>query len=377
MLKIIKFILVSFFLIFIFSNNKVTAETESEEITTILEAIQKDIKTLEKAVYTGSGEENSLSNNSFDPSTVAPGNVTITYTVDDSLDCVSGTMETTFTIEVIQGRNAGQDISGTLCLSELEDIVLPNIQNPENIIPALFERFDFNGETGGTIESNLGNDFDQIGASLFAFYTNPNRDSSITIEGQYTVGNDTDNCGSDVSNFAITIIDGDLIDAGSDNTDNTLCNADIPGLVNNIPTDVENLYFDLLEAGVSQNGTFNPSIEELIADYNSDNFQTFSTTYTIGTEGCGDSVELAITVVDPGQAIAEANDDIINESDKNIKPVDIVDKELKNSTELSVDNSDITIINANSFYDDLSAGEVGSPNNYFVQMVVLFLSGFL
>lgn len=259
---------------------------------------------------TFSGE--GVSNNSFDPSTVAPGNVTITYTVDDSLDCVSGTMETTFTIEVIQGRNAGQDISGTLCLSELEDIVLPNIQNPENIIPALFGRFDFNGETGGTIESNLGNDFDQIGASLFAFYTNPNRDSSITIEGQYTVGNDTDNCGSDVSNFAITIIDGDLVDAGSDNTDNTLCNADIPGLVNNIPTDVENLYFDLLEAGVPQNGTFNPSIEELIADYNSDNFQTFSTTYTIGTEGCGDSVELAITVVEPGQAIAEANDDIIN-----------------------------------------------------------------
>ena len=66
MLKIIKFISISFFLIFIFSNNKVTAETESEEITTILEAIQKDIKTLEKAVYTGAGEENSLSNNSFD-----------------------------------------------------------------------------------------------------------------------------------------------------------------------------------------------------------------------------------------------------------------------------------------------------------------------
>ena len=66
MLKIIKFISISFFLIFIFSNNKVTAETESEEITTILEAIQKDIKTLEKAVYIGAGEENSLSNNSFD-----------------------------------------------------------------------------------------------------------------------------------------------------------------------------------------------------------------------------------------------------------------------------------------------------------------------
>ncbi len=64
MLKIIKFILVSFFLIFIFSNNKVAAESESEELTAILEVIQKDIKTLEKAVYLEG--DNSLSNNSFD-----------------------------------------------------------------------------------------------------------------------------------------------------------------------------------------------------------------------------------------------------------------------------------------------------------------------
>ena len=64
MLKIVKFILVSFFLIFIFSNNKVAAESESEELTAILEVIQKDIKTLEKAVY--SEGESSLPNNSFD-----------------------------------------------------------------------------------------------------------------------------------------------------------------------------------------------------------------------------------------------------------------------------------------------------------------------
>ena len=64
MLKIAKFILVSFFLIFIFSNNKVAAESESEELTAILEVIQKDIKILEKAVY--SEGESSLSNNSFD-----------------------------------------------------------------------------------------------------------------------------------------------------------------------------------------------------------------------------------------------------------------------------------------------------------------------
>jgi len=68
MLKIIKFISISFFLILIFSNDKVTAESENEEIAVILEAIQKDIKTLEKAVYTEVYTEKNISssNNSFD-----------------------------------------------------------------------------------------------------------------------------------------------------------------------------------------------------------------------------------------------------------------------------------------------------------------------
>jgi tol-pal system protein YbgF len=64
MLKIIKLILFSFFLIFIFPNNTVVAESENEELTRILESVQKDIKTLEKAVY--SEREITSSNNSFD-----------------------------------------------------------------------------------------------------------------------------------------------------------------------------------------------------------------------------------------------------------------------------------------------------------------------
>ena len=66
MLKIKKYISISFFLILIliFSNNKIAAETENEEIGVILESLQKDIKTLEKAVY--SEKDNSLSSNSLD-----------------------------------------------------------------------------------------------------------------------------------------------------------------------------------------------------------------------------------------------------------------------------------------------------------------------
>ena len=64
MLNFIKFITVSFFLIFVFFNDKVIAE--NDELTEILDAIQKDIKTLEKAVY--SEQNNSISNSSFDQS---------------------------------------------------------------------------------------------------------------------------------------------------------------------------------------------------------------------------------------------------------------------------------------------------------------------
>ena len=64
MLNFIKFITVSFFLIFVFFNDKVIAE--NDELTEILDSIQKDIKTLEKAVY--SEQNNSLSNSSFDQS---------------------------------------------------------------------------------------------------------------------------------------------------------------------------------------------------------------------------------------------------------------------------------------------------------------------
>ena len=64
MIKITKLISTIVILVLIISNYKVNAENESEELSKILEQIQKDLKTLEKAVY--SNENISLSNNSFD-----------------------------------------------------------------------------------------------------------------------------------------------------------------------------------------------------------------------------------------------------------------------------------------------------------------------
>ena len=63
MFKIIKLIFVSFFLIFLFPNSKIFAENNNN-LTETIQAIQKDIKTLEKAVY--SEDQNSLSSNISD-----------------------------------------------------------------------------------------------------------------------------------------------------------------------------------------------------------------------------------------------------------------------------------------------------------------------
>ena len=64
MLRIIKLISIIFILVLIISDYKVRAENEYEDLNNILEKIQNDIKTLEKAVY--SDENVSLTNNSYD-----------------------------------------------------------------------------------------------------------------------------------------------------------------------------------------------------------------------------------------------------------------------------------------------------------------------
>ena len=63
--------------------------------------------------------------------------------------------------------------------------------------------------------------------------------------------------------------------------------------------EVRKVYLSLLDAGVPRNGTFDPSIWDLINAFNSadDPLGDYTTTYTITDGECSDSVELTITVV--------------------------------------------------------------------------------
>ncbi|GAA4646899.1 hypothetical protein GCM10023115_48610 [Pontixanthobacter gangjinensis] len=65
--------------------------------------------------------------------------------------------------------------------------------------------------------------------------------------------------------------------------------------------EVRKLYLSLLDAGVPRNGTFDPSIWDLINAFNDPDRESqlgdYTTTYTITEGDCTDSVELTITVI--------------------------------------------------------------------------------
>ncbi|WP_026839657.1 gliding motility-associated C-terminal domain-containing protein [Gillisia sp. JM1] len=94
------------------------------------------------------GTFSGLTNGQFDPSTATIGeNTIITYTVDNSITCVSGTDAATYTINVIQGPNAGDDSSVTLSTE----------QEPVN----LFAFIQGNPDAGGTFSpGNANGDLD-------------------------------------------------------------------------------------------------------------------------------------------------------------------------------------------------------------------------
>jgi len=101
--------------------------------------------------------------------------------------------------------------------------------------------------------------------------------------------------GSDSTTFTISVLEG--VDAGEDN-ESEVCRNEIDEL---FPSNgsVRNFFFDLLEGGVSRDGTFEPSIQELIDAYNSTEGQdNFTTVYTVTNGTCSDSVLLTVNVVD-------------------------------------------------------------------------------
>lgn len=83
------------------------------------------------------------------------------------------------------------------------------------------------------------------------------------------------------------------LDAGPDNSITILESeaAAIPSW-----DEVRKLYQRLLTPGVTKYGTFNPSIKEIISQFQEESIGDFTTTYTIVDGECSDSVELTVKV---------------------------------------------------------------------------------
>jgi len=127
------------------------------------------------------GSFSGLTNGQFDPSKATIGVNTITYTVDNSIACVSGTDVATYTINVTQGPNAGQD--GSVTFSNLQEGTFN-----------LFAYLQGNPTAGGSWNpGNVDGTFTPQGKEVG------------TYEFIYTVTNDND-C-SDTATVTVTITD--------------------------------------------------------------------------------------------------------------------------------------------------------------------------
>ncbi|TRO65713.1 gliding motility-associated C-terminal domain-containing protein [Christiangramia sabulilitoris] len=314
-----------------------------------------------------------VTDNSFDPS-IGAGTYTITYTVDGTTPCTTGTDNTTFTIEV-EDAPVSASVNRQLCISEAQSLItdfdaatvyiysILNDAGISTIDPDGFDLADiaegqrlvdytnspttdsesfnfsyFNPSTSicnngliniaitisnerdaeaGTIEDQRvcessgmidltefygentvpGGTFSGIGVSDNMF------DSSIGTNADgyeitYTV-DDSANCvaagSSDSTTFTITV--DNTVTAGNSNSDE-VCRANVDELFPNT-TSVRNFYLNLLDNGVARNGAFNPTIQQLINDYNSNPDQDeFTTVYTISNGACNASVSLTINVFD-------------------------------------------------------------------------------
>ncbi len=298
------------------------------------------------------GYENGI----FSPSENGAGTYDITYVVNEDVSCVTGEDSTSFTIEVNEAPNAGADISEQYCITEVEGMITtpqdainfftsllgentpqdgtfkPSLEtlatqyasNPIGTFKTVYtvsndaceDSSNISVTINDTVPAEAGDDVEvtfctQQGAQNLYTYLPENANPDGTFEGldggmfdpssegdfevTYTV-DETTGCvtGTDSSVFTIHVQDVSGL-AGGDNS-KRVCSADAEALFPDVAS-VRNFYLDMLDQGVDQNGTFSPSITDLIAAYQDDNIGDFSTTYTVGAGDCSDSAVLTATIL--------------------------------------------------------------------------------
>jgi len=134
---------------------------------------------------------------------------------------------------------------------------------------------------------------DRDGVFSPALSTGPNSQTfnpEDYVPGNYTFNYNTGsktNCPDDTAVIRVTVQT--IPNAGTD-TDLVICSADIPGIIAN-----PGQFAGLLPVGVDTNGTFDPTLPQLIALFTANPMGTFTTTYTVTNANCSNSAVYSVT----------------------------------------------------------------------------------
>lgn len=202
----------------------------------------------------------------FDPSMMAAGDYSITYTLsEDSSDCVSGTDSISFTITVIDSALAGDDVAVTVCQND-------GVQNLFDILDGEFTDNDGTFTIDGSVITDGLMDPADFMAGIYM----------IT----YTVDAEND-CGNDTAMISVTV--NESPDAGDDMAVAVCQNDDVVDLFTLLSDDTDSTGSFSLNGDVIADGLMNP------ADFEAGNYAVI---YTLENENCTDAATFTITVQD-------------------------------------------------------------------------------
>lgn len=189
-------------------------------------------------------------------------------------DC---TTRTEVVVTVIDSPSAGKTSNVTVCSNDAPFDLVSKMA-PSDIGPA---------DPGGTFSPALAS-----GTTIF----DPAVDTARRYT--YTVGSNT-SCESDSA--VIDVYINEAPNAGADISEDFCVNAETE-----IPS-AEDFLAAYADDERDQNGTFEPTLEELAADFEANPFGTFTTVYSVSNDNCTDTATLSVTVTEEVPANAGGN----------------------------------------------------------------------
>ncbi|MCC8358738.1 hypothetical protein [Salinimicrobium sediminilitoris] len=208
------------------------------------------------------------------------GDFTTTYTVNDDIcqDSVNLTLTVAEPVEDVCNANAGSDQTRT---------ITPEFIQENLYTQARINRFFLNMLDEGVSETGT---FNPTVSEVINDYLNNGLGTYTTT---YTVGEG--DC-QDSTDLTLIIAKACDVNAGSDNTITVT-----PQYVDselNTDAKIDRFFLNLLDEGISETGSFSPSIQSIKEQYIMNGNGTYTTTYTVGEGSCQDSAELTLIVED-------------------------------------------------------------------------------